>query len=63
MKRILALSTVLSLAACAVGPDFERPAPPTVQSYTATPLPAQTFAAGQDLPAEWWTLFHSDKLD
>ena len=63
MKRLLTLSAVLSLAACAVGPDFERPAPPAVQSYTATPLPAQGFALGQDLPAEWWKLFHSDKLD
>jgi len=72
MKRILALSAALSLTACAVGPDYERPAPPAVRTYTATPLPERTaqaegksqgFALGQDLPAEWWRLFHSDKLD
>jgi NodT family efflux transporter outer membrane factor (OMF) lipoprotein len=72
MRRIVCLGLSLSLAACAVGPDFERPAPPAGQSYTAAPLPAQTiaadghaqsFAIGQDIPAQWWGLFHSDKLD
>ena len=63
MKRLVPSLVALSLAACAVGPDFERPAPPPVQSYTATPLPNQGFAPGQDLPAEWWKLFHSAKLD
>ncbi len=67
MKRALSLGLCVSLAACAVGPDFERPAAPTVPGYTAQPLPAridaQSFAVGKDLPAEWWKLFHSDKLD
>jgi len=72
MKRVLALSAALSLTACAVGPDFERPAAPAVPGYTAIPLPAhtaeadghaQSFAPGQDLPAEWWKLFHSAKMD
>ncbi len=72
MKRVLCLTLALSLTACAVGPDFERPAPPAVPGYTAAPLPdrtisadghAQSFAAGQDLPAEWWTLFHSARMD
>lgn len=65
----------LALSACAVGPDFERPAPPKTATYTAKPLPqetssadahggdAQRLAAGRDIPAEWWTLFHSQKLD
>jgi NodT family efflux transporter outer membrane factor (OMF) lipoprotein len=72
MKRILCLALSLSLAACAVGPDFERPVPPAAHSYTAAPLPAQTavadghaqsFKPGQDIPGQWWGLFHSDKLD
>jgi len=62
MKRLLALGLTGLVAACAVGPDFERPAPPAVQSYTATPLPAG-FVSGQDLAADWWTLFHSPALD
>ncbi|HZR38261.1 MAG TPA: efflux transporter outer membrane subunit [Nevskia sp.] len=64
-----------ALSACAVGPDFKRPDSPQAQSYTATPLPARTVAAkgeagkvqtfqhGADIPAQWWTLFHSEKLN
>lgn len=64
------------LAGCAVGPDFHAPAAPAVGRYTAIALPAATaatpgiaggeaqhFAPGQDLPAQWWTLFHSESLD
>lgn len=67
------------LAACTVGPNFTAPeAPPAATEYpryTATPPAAQTdsapvlagesqhFLAGQDLPAEWWSLFRSDSLD
>jgi NodT family efflux transporter outer membrane factor (OMF) lipoprotein len=73
-KAGLALLATLA-AGCAVGPDFKRPDAPQAQGYTATPLPAQTAAArgeagkpqafrnGADIPAQWWTLFHSPKLD
>lgn len=60
----------------AVGPDFHEPAPPAAARYTETPLPeetasapglaggaAQHFAMGGDLPAQWWSLFHSKALD
>jgi len=62
-----------SAAGCAVGPDFKRPPPPAVKGYTSAPLPpalpaagglpAQTFVQGQDIPAQWWTLFHSPALN
>jgi len=64
-----------TLGACAVGPDFKRPDAPAPQSYTATPLPArtvagkgpagrvQTFQHGAEIPAQWWTMFHSEKLN
>lgn len=67
--------TAALLAACAVGPDFKRPDAPATDRYTAAPLPPQTAASegpagaaqryvnGTDIPAQWWTLFHSDKLD
>ena len=29
---------LLPLAGCAVGPDFQKPAPPDVSTYTAQPL-------------------------
>ncbi len=59
------------LAGCMVGPDFHRPAPPQVERYTAQPLPAtlggdadaQRLVAGAEVPAQWWTLFHSAQLD
>ena len=68
----------LGLAACALGPDFKVPALPaaaTGNPYTPTPLPPQTaaspgpagvaqhYAPGQDIPALWWSAFHSEPLD
>ena len=60
------------LAACAVGPDFKRPAPPDAHRYTQAPLAAATsapdggaqrFNAELRLPADWWRLFQSPELD
>jgi NodT family efflux transporter outer membrane factor (OMF) lipoprotein len=63
------------LPGCAVGPDFKTPAPPDVSGYTPQPLSAETASADVpggaaqrflqelDLPAQWWTLFHSEPLD
>jgi len=68
-------STALLLAGCAVGPDFERPAAPAITGYTPDPLPArtaatdgaggesQTFAMGEAVAGEWWTLFESPALN
>ncbi|HTH68824.1 MAG TPA: efflux transporter outer membrane subunit [Rhodanobacter sp.] len=65
----------LLMAGCAVGPDFKRPAAPDVSGYVAHPLAttassadvaggeAQHFANGGDIPADWWTLFHSAPLN
>ena len=70
-----ALAAVLALASCAVGPDFKPPAAPAVDAYTPAPMPqqtvsapgaagaAQSFAVGQDIPAQWWRIFHSEALD
>lgn len=66
------------LGGCAVGPDFHAPAPPDAAStsrYTPTPLAPETASApgsagaaqrlqlGQDIPAQWWSLFQSEPLD
>jgi NodT family efflux transporter outer membrane factor (OMF) lipoprotein len=64
------------LGGCVVGPNFKPPAPPNLAGYTAYPLPAATvatpgvtggeaqrFVSGADIPADWWTLFHSPPLD
>ncbi len=58
-----------------VGPDFKSPAPAPVTRFTEKPLPAktvkapspaghtQTFVAARDIPADWWTIFHSAALN
>jgi NodT family efflux transporter outer membrane factor (OMF) lipoprotein len=64
------------LCACAVGPNFKPPAPPTgpgfvpterrVPATSASPLPggeAQRFVDGLDIPGQWWTLFQSPELN
>jgi NodT family efflux transporter outer membrane factor (OMF) lipoprotein len=63
------------LAGCAVGPDFERPDAPKTSNYDSDALPVKTeaadntngasqaFANGEDIPAEWWTLYHSEPLN
>jgi NodT family efflux transporter outer membrane factor (OMF) lipoprotein len=70
------LSALVSLlvTACAVGPDFKRPAAPAAPDYgsasrsdqtTSTNGPdgaAQRFVAGLDIPGQWWTLFQSPTL-
>ena len=61
-----------SILGCAVGPDFERPKPPSIESYTTGTTPnatipadgkAQRFEQGTKIVADWWRLFNSPKLD
>jgi NodT family efflux transporter outer membrane factor (OMF) lipoprotein len=70
-----ALSLALAAGGCAVGPDFQRPAAPTDTGYTPQPLATQTaavnmrggaaqhFVPAQDIPGEWWALYHSQPLN
>jgi NodT family efflux transporter outer membrane factor (OMF) lipoprotein len=76
-RILLASVATAALAGCTVlGPDFLRPAPPTITGYTATPLPpatvsadtpiagdAQRFLQDTDVPGQWWTLFGSPLLN
>ncbi|MGO9851083.1 MAG: efflux transporter outer membrane subunit [Steroidobacteraceae bacterium] len=71
----VALLAAALAAACAVGPDFHPPAAPATEHYTRAPEPrgtvsapgasgvAQTLSTERDIPADWWTLFHSSALD
>jgi NodT family efflux transporter outer membrane factor (OMF) lipoprotein len=68
-------SSLASLSACAVGPNFKRPPAPTATGYGSAPAQGSTtaaegtggtvqhFVAGMDIPSQWWTLFQSAKLD
>jgi len=73
--RLLPVLALLVTVGCAVGPNYKRPAAPEVPGYTPS-LPAttssspnvsggeaQTFAQSQDIPGNWWTLFHSKPLN
>ena len=73
-RHALAVLLGLSLAGCAVGPDYRRPDPPPVDRYTTPSLPvatvsartadgdAQRFMQGRDVPARWWTTFDNAEL-
>lgn len=60
-----ALTAMLLLSGCAVGPDFQKPAMPAPSTYTQDALPtgSQTLKPGDDIPADWWALFHAPALD
>ena len=71
----LALVGPMLAGGCVAGPNFTPPAPPPVSSYAAKPTQSteatpgvpggnpQHFVSGADIPADWWTLFHSKPLD
>lgn len=79
VRRVLNLAIVglvgIGLVSCAVGPNYERPPAPAVNSYTRGPFDAKTvsadiaggeaqrFGLNQDLSAQWWTLFQSPELN
>jgi NodT family efflux transporter outer membrane factor (OMF) lipoprotein len=72
---LILLGAAAALSACAVGPNFHAPPAPATTHYTRTPEPvdtvsapgasgtAQSFSAERDIPADWWTLYHSKELD
>jgi NodT family efflux transporter outer membrane factor (OMF) lipoprotein len=74
-SRLAAGALMAMLGACAVGPDFKRPAAPPASGYgaasvqqvtTTVEIPAgnaQHFVADMDIPGEWWTLFQSADLN
>jgi NodT family efflux transporter outer membrane factor (OMF) lipoprotein len=68
-------SACFAFAGCAVGPDFQKPSAPDVNSFSPHPTAttqaapnvaggeAQRFDAARDVVGDWWTLFHSKQLD
>jgi len=76
VSRFAALAAPLLAGGCVVGPNFTPPPAPTVSHYTQTPMPqttaatpgvpgggAQHFVSSAQIPADWWTLFHSRELN
>ncbi|MGP8200511.1 MAG: efflux transporter outer membrane subunit [Limisphaerales bacterium] len=73
---LTSIAALALLAGCAVGPDFKKPAAPSVKGYTPGPLPpatsgvsnvmggeAQRFVSGQDIQFEWWRAFQCPQLN
>ena len=72
--RAWTAASLAALSACAVGPNFKRPAAPAATDYGTAPVTGATaaspvtggeeqrFVAGLGIPGEWWTLFKSPKL-
>ena len=73
--RVVAGLAAAVVSACAVGPNFHRPAPPKDVDYGNAPVQGSTAAApgtggnaqqfidGMDIPGQWWDLFQSPKLN
>jgi NodT family efflux transporter outer membrane factor (OMF) lipoprotein len=73
----LYLPVSIVFCGCVAGPDFKSPVAPSSvgNKYTPETLPSTTevvpgsdsisqhIAYGEKLPAQWWTLFHSEALD
>ena len=68
----IGMGCVLGLSACAVGPNFTRPIPPSSARYTPDTLRGeggsengtrQHLAIGREIEGQWWTLFRSDAMD
>lgn len=63
------------MGGCAVGPDFQSPPAPTTETYIAGGMPkvtagsrksggaAQRLVVNRDVPADWWKVFRSSKLN
>lgn len=67
-----ATSCTLLIVSCAVGPNFEPPAHPTVSRYTVGFQPtrtvvadgqAQRFVSKEAVPSAWWQQFGSSEID
>jgi NodT family efflux transporter outer membrane factor (OMF) lipoprotein len=75
MRRITLFAVSAAVTACAVGPNFKRPPAPATPTYGTAPMDGdmtgadtlggatQRFVRDMDIPAQWWTMFKSPKLD
>ncbi|MGA3210021.1 MAG: efflux transporter outer membrane subunit [Terriglobales bacterium] len=75
LTSLIAFAAFLLSTGCVVGPNFKKPAAPDVGGYTPAPIStttgtsnvtsgeAQHLVDGNDIPGDWWTLFHSQSLN
>lgn len=77
LNRFILLLLTISLTGCMVGPDYHRQPAPPIWKYNNKHLPNQTVATpgsgkagvsqhyvtNEDIPGEWWKLFHSEAIN
>ena len=63
VMRPLAVVVAASLAACAVGPDYNRPANDLPQNYSSETNGGKIGAASPTIAADWWTLYNDALLN
>ena len=73
--RLIPMCLAALISGCAAGPNFKSPPAAATSQYGALPLPdktvasdtaggaAQAFLAGREVPADWWALYGSEKLN
>lgn len=63
MSRFLPTIFGLALSACAAGPDYVRPAPPSATTSGAFVSPTSTLTQAAPLPDRWWRLYDDSNID
>jgi NodT family efflux transporter outer membrane factor (OMF) lipoprotein len=77
LRLIAIIWLSMAITGCMVGPSFHSPRAPDTQRYTHTSLPNRTIATpkagnagkiqdiamNEDIPSQWWTLFHSQEIN
>ncbi|WPO45674.1 efflux transporter outer membrane subunit [Pseudomonas sp. S1Bt23] len=61
LQPVFALS-LLSLAACSVGPDFQRPEGPRVEAWATPQKAAPSQVVSSPLDERWWEVFNDRQL-
>lgn len=57
------IGAAILLGGCPVGPNFDRPQPPSVEVYDTPEPPVDGMALGADISGQWWQVFKSPMLD
>jgi len=73
---MLTIFSLSAISGCMVGPTFHAPNAPPITTYTASPPiktvsaanakdsgKSQYFISSDAIPADWWSLFHSEALN
>jgi multidrug efflux system outer membrane protein len=56
-RSLLLVTSIVIVASCAMGPDYEKPEVPVPENYQASGVPGASFAN-----LDWWTLFDDPEL-